>query len=163
MGHMAGSRSLYDILGIPRDASADAVRKAYKVKALQTHPDKLPPGARPSEVDAAQARFRDVCTAYDVLNDPAKRRVYDNGLNFVLQRVSTADFQAKLSRERAEWARQAELRHDERLRVLREEIRSSQNRYKANMEQAELKYQEKMRALEERLKSEREQSCRRRR
>ncbi|KAI0923847.1 hypothetical protein AcW1_006692 [Taiwanofungus camphoratus] len=160
MGHMAAGRTLYDILGITQSASVDAVRRAYKLKALETHPDKLPPGAVEAERQAAEARFRDVRTAFDVLSDPAKRRAYDNGLNYlrkhVNMNVNINEMQAKLARERAEWARQAELRHQERMRVLREEIRASQKRYQEHMTQAELRYQERIRGMEEELRMKRE-------
>lgn len=157
---MAAGKTLYDILGITQGASADTVRKAYKVKALETHPDKLPRGAREAEIEAAEARFRDVRTAFDVLSDPAKRRAYDNGLNFMRTRVNVNvnmnDMQAKLARERAEWARQAETRHQERMKVLREEMLASQRRYQETMAKAELRYQERMQAMEDELRRKRE-------
>ncbi|KAH9924739.1 uncharacterized protein B0H18DRAFT_877657 [Fomitopsis serialis] len=154
---MATSRSLYDILGITQTASADAVRKAYKLQALQTHPDKLPVGTLEAEVEAAKARFREVRTAFEVLSDPAKRRAYDNGLEYFADtEMRTKLAQAKLARERAEWARQAELRHQERMRVLREEVLASQKRYQETMAKAELRYQERVCALEEELTAKRE-------
>lgn len=70
--------------------------------------------------------------------------------------VNINEMQAKLARERAEWARQAELRHQERMRVLREEIRASQKRYQEHMTQAELRYQERIRGMEEELRMKRE-------
>ncbi|KAH9888848.1 DnaJ-domain-containing protein [Cubamyces lactineus] len=154
---MAATRTLYDILGIPQNATADEVRKAYKTKALETHPDKLPPDADEVEVEAAEAQFRDVRTAFEVLSDPAKRKAYDNGLNYVRRRrFNTEEVQARLARERAEWQRKAELRHQERMRVLREEILASQKRYQDTLAQAELRYQERMKALEEQLRLTRE-------
>ncbi|KAH9935054.1 DnaJ-domain-containing protein [Amylocystis lapponica] len=153
---MAARRSLYDILGVRQDAPPDAVRKAYKTKVLETHPDKLRPGAPESERQAAEARFRDIRAAFEVLSDPAKRLAYDNGLNYLRKHAHTGEQQAKLARERAEWARQAELRHQERMRVLREEIRASQKRYRETMAKVELRYQERMHAMEEQLKQDRE-------
>ncbi|KAI0367037.1 DnaJ-domain-containing protein [Pilatotrama ljubarskyi] len=154
---MAAARTLYDILSIPQNATADEVRKAYKLRALETHPDKLPPGADEEEIEAAEAEFRDVRTAFEVLSDPAKRKAYDNGLNYVRRRRFNADeVQARLARERAEWQRQAELRHQERMRVLREEILASQKRYQDTLAQAELRYQERMKGLEEQLRLNRE-------
>lgn len=150
---MAARRNLYDILGVTQNATADDLRKAYKLKALETHPDKLTPGADDQEIAAAEGRFRDVRTAFDVLSDPAKRKAYDNGLNFIRRRVNPDDVQAKLARERAEWQRQAELRHQERMRVLREEILASQKRYQDTKAQAELRYQEKMKSMEEQLQA----------
>ncbi|KAI0675509.1 DnaJ-domain-containing protein [Trametes maxima] len=154
---MAAVQTLYDILGIPQTATADEVRKAYKIRALETHPDKLPPGAEEADVEAAEAEFRDVRTAFEVLSDPAKRKAYDNGLNYTRRRRFNADeVQARLARERAEWQRQAELRHQERMRVLREEILASQKRYQDTLAQAELRYQERMKTLEEQLRLNRE-------
>ncbi|KAI0763818.1 DnaJ-domain-containing protein [Trametes elegans] len=154
---MAAAKTLYDVLGIPQKATADEVRKAYKIRALETHPDKLGPGADEAEVEAAEAEFRDVRTAFEVLSDPAKRKAYDNGLNYVRRRrYSPEEVQARLARERAEWQRQAELRHQERMRVLHEQILASQKRYQDTLAQAELRYQEKMKALEEQLRLTRE-------
>ncbi|KAI0820833.1 DnaJ-domain-containing protein [Trametes gibbosa] len=154
---MATARNLYDILSVPQSATADEVRRAYKVRALETHPDKLPPGSDEAEVNSAETEFRDVRTAFEVLSDPAKRKAYDNGLNYVRRRrTSPEEVQARLARERAEWQRQAELRHQERMRVLHEEILASQKRYQDTLAQAELRYQDRMKVLEEQLRFTRE-------
>jgi hypothetical protein len=63
--------SLYEILGISRDASAADIRKAYHKQALVNHPDKNP-GDR-----QAEHRFLRVAEAYEVLNDPDTRTRYD--------------------------------------------------------------------------------------
>ncbi|KAH7929120.1 DnaJ-domain-containing protein [Leucogyrophana mollusca] len=68
---------LYETLGLNPDASTEQVRKAYKKKALETHPDRLPPGASAAEKSASEELFRKVNNAYEVLSDPQKRRVYD--------------------------------------------------------------------------------------
>lgn len=67
---MAAKRSYYDVLGVPRNADADALRAAHRRLARELHPDvnKAP--------DAAQ-KFAEVQEAYDVLSDDAKRRLYD--------------------------------------------------------------------------------------
>lgn len=70
--------------------------------------------------------------------------------------VNMNDMQAKLARERAEWARQAETRHQERMKVLREEMLASQRRYQETMAKAELRYQERMQAMEDELRRKRE-------
>lgn len=62
---------LYQILGVARDASADDIRKAYRKAARTHHPDLNPGDA------AAEARFKEVSAAYEVLNNPEKRALYD--------------------------------------------------------------------------------------
>lgn len=90
-------------------------------------------------------------------------QVYDNGLDYFRRHVNvqmremqTKLAQSKLAQERAEWARQAELRHQERMRVLREEVLASRKRYQETLAKAELRYQERVRVLEEELTARRE-------
>jgi len=68
---------LYGILGLATDATTEQIRKAYKKKALLTHPDRLPPGASATDKAAAEEQFRKVNNAYEVLSDPQNRRIYD--------------------------------------------------------------------------------------
>ncbi|XP_019378219.1 PREDICTED: dnaJ homolog subfamily B member 2-like [Gavialis gangeticus] len=69
----------YELLGIPRSASADDIKKAYRRAALRWHPDK-----NPEEKDFAERRFKEIAEAYEVLSDQSKRDLYDrygkNGL-----------------------------------------------------------------------------------
>jgi molecular chaperone DnaJ len=68
---MAGKTDYYETLGIARGASDDDIRKAYRRLARKYHPD-LNPGDK-----SAEARFKDLQEAYDVLSDSKKRPVYD--------------------------------------------------------------------------------------
>ena len=64
-------RDLYDILGVPRTATADEVKTAYRTLAKKYHPDRNP-GDK-----AAEEKFKEVTAAADVLTDPKRRSLYD--------------------------------------------------------------------------------------
>jgi curved DNA-binding protein len=65
------AEDLYAVLGVPKTADADAIKKAFRKLAAQLHPDKNPGNAK------AEARFKQVNHAHDVLGDPKKRKLYD--------------------------------------------------------------------------------------
>uniref|UniRef100_A0A7N4NYZ8 DnaJ heat shock protein family (Hsp40) member B2 n=1 Tax=Sarcophilus harrisii TaxID=9305 RepID=A0A7N4NYZ8_SARHA len=64
--------SYYEILGVPSNASPDDIKKAYRKKALQWHPDK-----NPDNKEFAEQKFKEVAEAYEVLSDEHKRNLYD--------------------------------------------------------------------------------------
>jgi molecular chaperone DnaJ len=64
-------KDYYASLGVAKDADAGAIKKAYRKLAVQLHPDKNPGDA------TAEAKFKDVSEAYDVLSDSTKRAEYD--------------------------------------------------------------------------------------
>ncbi|KAH7106045.1 hypothetical protein BKA62DRAFT_688699 [Auriculariales sp. MPI-PUGE-AT-0066] len=71
------SSSLYETLGVSSTATPDEIRKAYKRRALETHPDRLGPGLTPAQKQTAEENFRAVAAAYEVLHDAERRAVYD--------------------------------------------------------------------------------------
>ena len=64
-------RDYYEVLGVSKTASADEIKKAYRKKAIQFHPDKNP-GDKQSE-----EKFKEAAEAYEVLSDDEKRARYD--------------------------------------------------------------------------------------
>lgn len=65
------SKDYYSILGVDRNATEDQIKKAYRKKAMELHPDKNPGNAD------AEAKFKDAAEAYDVLSDSGKKSNYD--------------------------------------------------------------------------------------
>ena len=64
-------RDFYEILGVSKTASAEEIKKAYRKKAIEFHPDKNP-GDKVSE-----EKFKEAAEAYEVLSDDQKRQRYD--------------------------------------------------------------------------------------
>jgi molecular chaperone DnaJ len=64
-------RDYYEILGLPRTATADELKKSFRKLALQFHPDKNPGNKK------AEEKFKELSEAYEVLSDEKKRQTYD--------------------------------------------------------------------------------------
>lgn len=63
-------KDYYKILGVPREANADDIKKSYRKLARKFHPDV-------SKESNAEEKFKDLQEAYEVLKDPEKRKAYD--------------------------------------------------------------------------------------
>lgn len=64
-------RDYYEVLEVSKNASADEIKKAYRKKAIQYHPDKNPGDS------AAEEKFKEAAEAYEVLSNPEKKQRYD--------------------------------------------------------------------------------------
>lgn len=68
---MAEKRDYYEILEVTKTATVEEIKKAYRKKAIQYHPDKNPGDKE------AEEKFKEAAEAYDVLSNPEKRSRYD--------------------------------------------------------------------------------------
>ncbi len=68
------SSDYYAILGVPRDATPEQIKKAYRRLARELHPDV-------ADGDGSAEKFKDVSRAYEVLSNPEKRQMYDAGVD----------------------------------------------------------------------------------
>jgi molecular chaperone DnaJ len=66
--------NLYNVLGIAPNASEDEIKKVYRSLAMRFHPDR-------NQEPGADARFKAIAKAYEVLSDPVKREEYNQSLN----------------------------------------------------------------------------------
>lgn len=88
--HMRGQKpDYYEVLGVPRDATAEQIHRAYRRLALKYHPDKNPGNKE------AEEKFKLISEAYQVLSDPEKRRIYDAQGHAGLDGVGFQGFQSK--------------------------------------------------------------------
>jgi curved DNA-binding protein len=87
-------RDYYDILGVARDSTPEAIKKAYRGLARKYHPD-VNPGDK-----GAEAKFKEVQQAYDILSDQEKRALYDRHGRAAFEGMAAAGPRANA----AEWA-----------------------------------------------------------
>ncbi len=73
---MAEKRDYYEVLGVPRDAKTEDIKKAYKKLAVKYHPDRQQ-GKSEQEQKDAEEKFKEATEAYSVLSDDNKRQRYD--------------------------------------------------------------------------------------
>lgn len=74
----------YHILGVDRDADQNVIKKAYRFLAKIYHPDT-------SEMDVSESKFQEILRAYLILSDPAKKALYDNGLELPKVEIPARD------------------------------------------------------------------------
>jgi len=70
--HDIYQKDLYKILGVPKDASQDQIKRSYRKLAFKYHPDR-------NKDKSAEETFKEINIAYEILSDPQKRRRYDAG------------------------------------------------------------------------------------
>ncbi|MFO0952219.1 MAG: DnaJ C-terminal domain-containing protein [Isosphaeraceae bacterium] len=90
-----GDRDLYEVLGVPRNATPEAIKKSYRSLARKYHPD-VNPGDK-----KAEAKFKEVQEAYDILSDAEKRSLYDLHGRAAFEGMAAAGPRSAA----AEWAR----------------------------------------------------------
>ena len=64
-------RDFYDVLGVPKNADPDTIKKAYRKVAIKYHPDKNP------DDKGAEDKFKEAAEAYEILSNPDKKAQYD--------------------------------------------------------------------------------------
>jgi len=82
----AAKRDYYEVLGVPRDAAPEQIKKAYRRHAHKYHPD------RNADDPGAEAKFKEAAEAYEVLSEPTKRQRYDQFGHAGLSGVGVHDF-----------------------------------------------------------------------
>ncbi len=139
---MKAKREYYEVLGLARDASDDDIRRAYRRLARQHHPDV-------NKEPDAEARFKEVNEAYQVLSDPERRQRYDAFGHAGLEGIIPPDFATgfgaftdlfesffgtDLGRERRAPARGADLRLEIEIDLL-EAVRGAERKLRVPREQ----------------------------
>ncbi|KIK55363.1 hypothetical protein GYMLUDRAFT_1018301 [Collybiopsis luxurians FD-317 M1] len=150
--------TLYQVLGVHPSASVEEVRRAYKQKALETHPDKLEPGASVEEKERAEQSFHQVHNAFSILGDTSKRKAYDiqiqlpPSLTFLSWSSTTSSLSDKAKRrmqDRAEWQRQQQILHQTQMAEMRERTKRKREEAKRKAEEETTRAQEQARIVQE--------------
>ncbi|MYB64963.1 J domain-containing protein [Candidatus Poribacteria bacterium] len=79
----------YQILEVGRDATASEIKHAFRKLAKRYHPDKLDTGSEPDQIADANRMFREVCSAYDVLQDKKRKSDYDRRLQYIERQTAS--------------------------------------------------------------------------
>ncbi|MFV2041228.1 MAG: DnaJ domain-containing protein [Candidatus Hydrothermarchaeales archaeon] len=72
-----GTHTLYDVLGVSEEASAEEIKKVFKLLAKKFHPD-----VTILDKDSAEGVFKEIAGAYAILSNEAERQMYDNSLKY---------------------------------------------------------------------------------
>lgn len=75
----AKKKDYYKVMNLDKECSVSMIRKAYKILALRWHPDKNTQNEATSEI--ATKKFKEITEAYEVLSDPKKRQMFDQGVD----------------------------------------------------------------------------------
>jgi len=140
--------NFYDILGIEQSASPDDVRRAYRKKALETHPDKLEPGASEAEKQDAEQQFHKVHEAFETLGDTVKRKAYDARLRARASPQPISEEAQRRMEERKLWAEKQREGSEKRMA----EIKAQHEREKQEQEAARMKRAKETAMVAEMLK-----------
>lgn len=108
----------YNVLGVAKNASADNIKKAYRTKAMQMHPDKAM--QRGENVNVADIKFKQVSAAYNVLSNSEKRRTYNATLE-------AGEPQAAANQAAAEKREDMEAEANKRTNAVLEKARAEMN------------------------------------
>ena len=73
---MDQKRDYYEVLGVDKNATPEQIKKAYRKKAIEFHPDRNPGNKE------AEEKFKEAAEAYDVLSDEKKKQLYDQEVMF---------------------------------------------------------------------------------
>src|SRR5262245_21201331 len=86
---MASKRDYYEVLGVRKDVGPEELKGVFRKLAMQYHPD------RNAGDEEAAAKFKEVAEAYEVLNDPEKRQLYDQYGHAGLEGAGMPDFSSR--------------------------------------------------------------------